>query len=85
MAKYDRTKKYTWENGDQITISGRDFGFLLNTIRAILSTEQAAQILLADRANDIIEDIMAEYVEKGVIKEVEETPVMKVEKNENKS
>jgi len=28
---------------------------------------------------------MAEYVEKGVIKEVEETPVMKVEKNENKS
>lgn len=82
MAKYDRGKKYTWSNEDQITISGRDFGFLLNTIRAILGTEQAAQILLADRANDVIEGIMAEYVEKGVIKEVkeDEAPKMKIKK-----
>jgi len=82
MAKYDRSKKYSWSNEDQITISGRDFGFLLNTIRSILSTEQAAQILLADRANDVIEGIMAEYVEKGVIKEVteEEAPKMKIKK-----
>ena len=85
MAKYDRTKKYTWENGDQITISKKNFGFLLNTIKTILSTKQTTQILLANRTNDVIENIMAEYVEKGVIKEVEETPVMKVEKNENKS
>ena len=82
MAKYDRSKKYSWSNEDQITISGRDFGFLLNTIRSILSTEQAAQILLADRANDVIESIMAEYVEKDVIKEVteEEAPKMKIKK-----
>ena len=82
MAKYDRSKKYTWSNEDQITISGRDFGFLLNTIRSILNTEQAAQILLADRANDVIENIMAEYVEKDVIKEVteEEAPKMKIKK-----
>jgi len=82
MAKYDRSKKYSWSNEDQITISGRDFGFLLNTIRSILNTEQAAQILLADRANDVIEGIMAEYVEKGVIKEVteEEAPKMKIKK-----
>lgn len=82
MAKYDRSKKYTWSNEDQITISGRDFGFLLNTVRSILNTEQAAQILLADRANDVIEGIMAEYVEKGVVKEVseEEAPKMKIKK-----
>ena len=59
MAKYDRSKKYDWSNEDQITISGRDFGFLLNTIRSILNTEQAAQILLADRANDVIENIIS--------------------------
>ena len=82
MAKYDRSKKYSWSNEDQITISGRDFGFLLNTVRSILNTEQAAQILLADRANDVIEGIMAEYVEKDVIKEVseEEAPKMKIKK-----
>ena len=82
MAKYDRSKKYSWSNEGQITISGRDFGFLLNTIRSILNTEQAAQILLADRANDVIEGIMAEYVEKDVIKEVteEEAPKMKIKK-----
>ena len=53
-----------------------------HTIRSILNTEQAAQILLADRANDVIEGIMAEYVEKDVIKEVseEEAPKMKIKK-----
>ena len=70
MAKYDPNKKYTWSNDDRFEISGRDLGLMLNTCRAILSQESAAPILLADRANEAIESIMAKYVDKDVIKEV---------------
>mgnify|MGYP003610590931 CR=1 FL=1 len=72
MANYNPNRKYQWLNEDKFEITGRDLGLFLNTIRAILSTEEAAKILLADKANDVIERIMAEYVEKDVIKEVVE-------------
>ena len=68
--KYNPNLNYTWSNEDKFEISGNDFGFLLNTIRGILETKEAKQILMADRANTIIENIIAEYVEKDVIKEI---------------
>jgi len=76
MATYDANKKYTWSPEDKFELSGRDFGLILNTIRAILNTEEAAKILLANQTNQVIEKIMAEAVEADVIKEaVEEMPV----------
>lgn len=80
MAKYYPNKKYTWSNDDQITISGRDFGLFLNAFRSILNTEEAARILLANEANKAIEDIIAKYVEKDIIKEVDDGPKMEVKK-----
>jgi hypothetical protein len=75
MAKYDASKQYSWKNEDEFRITGREFSLFLHTIRAILSTEQAAQILLADKANAVIDKIMAEYVEKDIIKEVVDEPL----------
>lgn len=82
---YNPGKKYTWTNEDEIIISGRDFGLFLNAFRTILRTEQAATILLAERANEAIEAVMAEYVKKGVIKEVveKEGKVLKMTKDED--
>jgi hypothetical protein len=76
MASYDASKKYQWSNEDVFQISGRDLGLFLNTFRSILNTEEAARIMLVMKAADSIESIMAEYVEKDVIKEVvEEEPL----------
>ena len=80
MAKYDSNKRYTWNNDDQITISGRNFGLFLNAFRSILNTEEAAKILLANEANKAIESIIAEYVEKDIIKEAIDKPKMEVKK-----
>lgn len=84
MAEYDPTKKYTWSNDDVFEISGKDFGLLLNTFRALLSTEQATKVLMAQRANEVAENILSEYVEKGVVKEMQEdeSPPMRVIKND---
>ena len=68
---YDSNKNYSWKPDEEFTISGREFGLILNTIRAILSTEQAQQILLAARTNDILEKLMAENVENGKVVEKE--------------
>jgi hypothetical protein len=69
---YDNGKNYTWSNEEIFTfsVSGREFGLILNTLRALLSTEQAAQILLADRAMPILEKMMAQGVEEGKIVEI---------------
>ena len=82
MAKYDPNKKWQWSNEDKFEISGHDFGLFLNTLRSILSTEEARKILLAERASESIEKIMAEYVERGVIKEVVEQAKMEVKRND---
>jgi len=67
---YDPNKQYKWEPEDKFEISGKDFGLLLNTVRAILGTEQAAHIRLMLQCNDLIENLMAKNVEKGIIIEI---------------
>jgi hypothetical protein len=75
--KYDPSKSYEWKPDEQFSISGSDFGLILNTIRSILSTEQAQQILLAARTNDVLEKIMAENVESGKVIEKEQQSKLK--------
>ena len=79
MAIYDSAKKYTWTPEDTFTISGQDFGLILNTVRSYLSSEEAARFQLMIKTNDVIEKLMIAGVEADVIKEVvEEVPTMEV-------
>jgi len=70
MATYNPKSKYQWSNDDVFQISGANFGLMINAFRSILNTELAASIFMAAKANDAIEGMMKEYVEKDVIKEV---------------
>ena len=72
MAQYDPNKRYTWQPEDKFELSGREFGLILNTLRAILNTEEAAKILLAQQANAAIEAVMAKGVEMDIVKEAVE-------------
>ncbi len=69
--KYDPNKKYTWNTDDIFVINGAEFGVILNSLRSQLATEEAARILLANRANNTIEQVLARSVESGVVKEAE--------------
>jgi hypothetical protein len=69
---YDPNKKYSWTPEDQFTLNGGEFGLLLNTLRSILNTQEAARILLANEANNVIEGKLAQAVEAGVVKEAPE-------------
>ena len=70
MAIYDPAKKYTWTPEDTFELSGAEFGLFLNTVRAYLSSEEAARFQLMIQANEVIEKLMIEGVESDVIKEV---------------
>jgi hypothetical protein len=79
MAQYDANKKYTWTPEDTFTLTGQEFGLFLNTVRAYLSSEEAARFQLMLQANQVIEKLMIEAVEADVIKEVtEEAPTMEI-------
>ena len=69
---FDPNKKYTWAIDSEFVLSGNDFGILLNSLRAILSTEEAQRILLADKASQIMEATLAHAVENGAVVEVPE-------------
>jgi hypothetical protein len=71
MAQYDPAKRYTWTPEDTFTITGQQFGLILNTVRAYLSSEEAARFQLMVQANEVIEKLMIEGVEADIIKEVE--------------
>ena len=74
MATYDPNKRYTWTPQDKFELNGAEFGMVLNAFRAILGTEEAAKILLANQANSAIENALAKAVEADVVKEAEEAP-----------
>lgn len=80
MAQYDPSKRYTWTPEDTFTLTGQQFGLFLNTVRAYLSSEEAARFQLMMQANQVIEELMIKGVESDMIKEVEDTPTMEVVK-----
>jgi hypothetical protein len=82
MAQYDPSKRYTWTPEDTFTLTGQQFGLFLNTVRAYLSSEEAARFQLMMQANQAIEELMIKGVESDTIKEVEEpqVPTMEVVK-----
>ncbi len=65
--KYNPEKMYSWNPDETFSISGREFGLILNTLRSVLNTEQAQQIILANKTNEILEKIMEENVKSGKI------------------
>jgi hypothetical protein len=72
MAQYDPNKRYTWTPEDTFTLTGQQFGLILNTVRSYLSSEEAARFQLMVQANEVIEKLMIAGVEADVVKEVEE-------------
>jgi hypothetical protein len=68
---FDPQKQYTWNTNDTFTLSGADFGLVLNALRSTISTQEAARILLAVDAHDAVQGALARAVEAGQVKEVE--------------
>lgn len=67
--KYDPSKKYRWEPSTVFPLSGEEFGVILNSLRAILNSPEAQRILLANKANEAIENALAKAVQVGFVKE----------------
>lgn len=69
---YDPQKRYSWAPENSFCFSGAEFGLLLNTMRAVLNTPEAARILMASQANNVIESVLAKAVESGEVNEAPE-------------
>lgn len=67
--RYDPAKKYRWEPTTVFPLSGEEFGVILNSLRAILNSPDAQRILLANKANEAIENALSKAVQAGLVKE----------------
>jgi hypothetical protein len=72
IPQYDPRKKYTWKPTDNFVIPGNEFGEILNSLRALLSSPTGQMVLLANRASEVIESTFADAVNKGIVVEVPE-------------
>jgi hypothetical protein len=79
MATYDPNKAYTWGPDTKFVLSGQDFSLILHTLRGILSTKEATNVILAYEANKKIEGIMATAVAEGKVVESAEANVDDIE------
>jgi hypothetical protein len=71
LPKFDPSKKYTWPIDATITLTGNEFGLIMNALRATISTKEAATIILAHKASEMIDDILVRTVENGIAVETE--------------
>jgi hypothetical protein len=69
---FDPNKAYTWGPEATFTLSGAQFGMVLNALRASLATPEAQRFFLTMTANDIVEGLLSEAVEKGLAREAEQ-------------
>jgi len=69
---YDPSKRYTWTPATEFTLTGEQFGLILNSLRGVISTPEAARILLAAQANESLEAVLAKAVESGAVIEAPE-------------
>jgi len=70
--KYDPSRRYSWTPQDTFTLTGEQFGTILNAIRGIMSSPEAMRIMAISKANDIIESIMVTAVEDEIVLEIPE-------------
>jgi hypothetical protein len=71
LPEFDPNKKYRWTPDTKFVLEGAEFATLLNSMRAILSTEEAQTILAAQRASDELEKLLKDAVEDGRAVEIQ--------------
>jgi hypothetical protein len=68
--EFNPAKKYTWSKDAEFTISGSEFGLILNALRGVISTQEAQALFLANEAVGAIENVLGNAVESGLVKEI---------------
>ena len=63
--EFDPNKKYKWTPDTQFVLNGADFAGMLNTMRSLISTEQAQNIIAAHQASLVLEELLKGAVEDG--------------------
>ena len=71
VPEFDPNKKYRWATDTKFVLEGAEFAVLLNSMRAILSTEEAQTILAAQRASNELENLLRDAVEDGRAVEIQ--------------
>jgi hypothetical protein len=69
MADIKPNTPYQWADQEQFSLNGKEFEFFINTVRAILSTQEAQKYLLISELGKVLEAKLAEGIQDGRVKE----------------
>jgi len=68
--EFNPAKKYTWAKDAQFTMTGSEFGLILNALRGVVGTQEAQALFIANEAVGVLEEVLGGAVESGLVKEV---------------
>ncbi len=69
---YDPSKKYKWEHTDTFTMSGTDFGAIMQGLGTFLSI-YGPPIKIAEKAYESAQNVLKSAVERGIANEITDT------------
>lgn len=67
--KFDPQKQYSWKPEDQFTMNGHEMNLIFNSLKMILNTPEAQNILLVERASLAADKVLKRAVENGIVQE----------------
>lgn len=59
--------QYQWKDDAKFELSGREFEFLINSVRLVLTTPESQRILMLAQANNVLENLLAKGIETGQV------------------
>lgn len=71
VATFDPSKKYKWTPETTFAMNGHQFAMVLNSLRAVLSTDIAQSLFSSQAASEALEDLLKDAVEDGRAIEIE--------------
>ena len=68
---FDPNKNYTWKTNAEFVLSGEQFGSILNALRAVLGTQEAQALSIAEQAHSKLQEVFANAVATGIATEID--------------
>lgn len=64
MAEVKPNTQYQWKEDEVFTFTGKEYEMIINTVNALLSTQEAQKILLLSKVNDVLHTKLVKAIEE---------------------
>ena len=69
--EFDLNKNYTWDENSQVTLTGKQYGFIRHFVNMVIGSPEAQRVMLGMEIAGFLQGILEEGIKQGWVKEKE--------------